>query len=85
MKNPPVMQGTGGEGLIPGLGRSPEEGMQPTPAVLSGESHGQRRLAGYSPWGHKEPNMTEHTPPYTQRSLKGSDPPRGSQSAFPLS
>ena len=27
---------------------------QPTPVFLSGKSHGQRRLAGYSPWGHKE-------------------------------
>ena len=26
-----------------------------------GESHGQRRLAGYSPWGHKELDMAEHT------------------------
>ena len=26
---------------------------QPTPVFLSGESHGQRSLAGYSPWGHK--------------------------------
>jgi len=26
----------------------------PTPVFLSGESHGQRSLAGYSPWGHKE-------------------------------
>ena len=24
-----------------------------------GESHGQRRLAGYSPWGRKESGMTE--------------------------
>ena len=23
-------------------------------------SHGQRRLAGYSPWGPKESDMTEH-------------------------
>ena len=23
--------------------------------------HGQRRLAGYSPWGHKEPDTTEHS------------------------
>ena len=22
--------------------------------ILPGESHGQRSLAGYSPWGHKE-------------------------------
>ena len=26
---------------------------QPTPVFLPGESHGQRSLAGYSPWGHK--------------------------------
>ena len=33
---------------------------QPTPVFLPGESHGQRNLAGYSPGGHKEPDMTEH-------------------------
>ena len=27
---------------------------QPTPVFLHGEFHGQRSLAGYSPWGHKE-------------------------------
>ena len=27
--------------------------MQLTPVFLSGKSHGQRGLAGYSPWGHK--------------------------------
>ena len=27
---------------------------QPTPVFLPGESHGQRSLAGYSPWGRKE-------------------------------
>ena len=26
---------------------------------LPGESHGQRRLAGYSAWGHKKSNTTE--------------------------
>ena len=26
---------------------------QPTPVFLPGKSHGQRSLAGYSPWGHK--------------------------------
>ena len=31
---------------------------QPTPVLLPGESHGQRRLAGYSPWGHKESDTT---------------------------
>ena len=26
---------------------------QPTPVFLPGKSHGQRSLAGFSPWGHK--------------------------------
>ena len=29
--------------------------------VFSGESHGQRTLVGYSPWGCKESDMTEAT------------------------
>ena len=36
-----------------------EEGWQPTPVFLPGESHGQRSLVGYSPWGCKESNTTE--------------------------
>ena len=32
---------------------------QPTPVFLPGKSHGQRSLVGYSPWGHKESDMTE--------------------------
>ena len=32
---------------------------QPTPVFLHGESHGQRSLVAYSPWGHKESNTTE--------------------------
>ena len=32
---------------------------QPTPVFLPGESHGQRSLTGYSPWGQKELDMTE--------------------------
>ena len=28
-------------------------------SILPGESHGQKSLAGYSPWGHKESDMTE--------------------------
>ena len=33
---------------------------QPTLVLLPGESHGQRSLAGYNPWGHKESDTTEH-------------------------
>ena len=36
-----------------------KEGMQPAPVFLPGESHGQRSLAGYRPWGHKESDTTE--------------------------
>ena len=31
----------------------------PTPVFLPAELHGQRRLAGCSPWGYKESDMTE--------------------------
>ena len=34
---------------------------QPSLAFLPGESHGQRSLVGYSPWGHKESDRTEMT------------------------
>ena len=30
-----------------------------TPVFLSGESHGQKSLVGYSPWGHKESDTDE--------------------------
>ena len=30
-----------------------------TPVFLPGEFHGQRSMAGYSPWGHKESDTTE--------------------------
>ena len=36
-----------------------EEGIGPTPVFLPGESHGQRSLADYSPWGHKELDTNE--------------------------
>ena len=32
---------------------------QPTPVFLPGEFLGQRSLMGYSPWGHKDSDMTE--------------------------
>ena len=38
-----------------------EEGMATTPVFWAGESHGQRSLAGYSPEGRKESDMTEAT------------------------
>ena len=32
---------------------------QPTPVFLPVKFHGQRSLVGYSPWGHKESDLTE--------------------------
>ena len=50
----------GDPGSIPGFGGSP--GVREwllTPVFLPGEFHGQRSLAGYSPRGCKESDMTE--------------------------
>ena len=40
---------------VPSLGQEDplEKEWQPTPVFLRGQSHGQRSLAGCSPWGHK--------------------------------
>ena len=47
-------------GSIPGTDRSPGEGNgNPLHYSCLGESHGQRSLVGYSPWGHKESDTTE--------------------------
>ena len=49
-------------GLIPGSGKIPwRRAWQPTSVFLSGESHGEKSLVGYSPWGRKESDMTEVT------------------------
>ena len=47
-------------GLISGLGISPgSRKWQTTPVFLPGKFHGERSLVGYSPWDHKELDMTE--------------------------
>ena len=71
VENPLAKQETQ-EMWVQSLGREDplEEGMATTPALLPGESHRQRRLAGYSPWGHKESDTTEATEDsYTHYSL----------------
>ena len=53
VKNPPA--NAGDVGSTPGSGKSPGGGSgKPTPIFLPGKPHGQRSLAGYSPWGHRE-------------------------------
>ena len=49
-------------GFDPWVGKIPwSKNWQPTPVFLPEESHGQVSQAGYSPWGHKELDITEHT------------------------
>ena len=56
-KNPPANAGDVQDaGSIPGSRRSLEEGMV-THSMKN--SHGQRSLAAYRPWGCKESDMTE--------------------------
>ena len=33
---------------------------QPAPVLMPGKYHGQRSLVNYSPWCHKDSDMTEH-------------------------
>ena len=53
-----------------------EKEMATHSVFLPGKSHGQRSLTGYSPWGHRELDMTEATEhaPTTHRGY-----PRASQ------
>ena len=54
VKNPPANVGDMRDtGSIPGWGRSLEKEMATTPVFLPGKFHGQKSLAGYSPWGRK--------------------------------
>ena len=46
--------------IDPWVGKIPWR-TEPTPIFLPGESHGQRSLAGCSPWGLKESDTTEAT------------------------
>ena len=53
-------------GLIPGSGRCPRGGHgNPLQYSCLENPHGQRSLAGYSPWGRKESDMTEWACTYT--------------------
>ena len=55
VKNLPANAGDSGDtGSIPVLRRSRRRERLPTPVFLPGRSHGQRNLAGYSPWGLEE-------------------------------
>ena len=57
VKNLPAMQKTGFSPQVRKIRWRRE--WQPSPVFLPGESHGQRRALWYSPWGHKQLDMTE--------------------------
>ena len=61
-KNPLANSGDAGDmGLIPGSERSPGGGhSNPLQHSCLENPYGQRSLVGYSPWGCKELDMTEH-------------------------
>ena len=58
-------------GFHPWVGKIPwRRAWQPTPVFLPGESDGQRSLADYSPWGHKESDRTEQLSAHMCHSLE---------------
>ena len=68
VKNPPAMRETW---ISSWVGKIPwRRAWQPTPVFLPGESHGQRSLVGYSPWGCKESDTTEQPSTYTHMQEK---------------
>ena len=79
VKNQPAMQETQDMGIRSLHWKIPWRKWQPTPVSLPGKSHGQRSLAGYSPWGCKELDMTERLNTfreYISDDLKQSSPIR---------
>ena len=53
-----LLANSGDRGSITGWGRFPGEGNGNPLVLLPGEFLGQRSLAGYSPWGYKESDVT---------------------------
>ena len=77
VKNLPAMQKTGVRSL--GWEDPLVKGTATHSSILAGESHGKGHLVGYSPWGHKELDMTEqlthtHTHTHTHTPSEASPP-----------
>ena len=65
-KNPPVNAGDKRCRFDPWAGKIPwGRKWQTTPVFLPRDSHGQRNLVGYSLWGRKESDTTEHVSTHT--------------------
>ena len=56
VKNPPAIAGD-----IRDSGSILSRAWLPIPVFSPGDSPGQRSLMDYSPWGHKDSNMTKET------------------------
>ena len=68
VKNPPAHAGN--TDSIPGSGRFPGRGHgNPLQYSCLENSHGKRSLVGYSPWGHKESDMTERLNTHTHTHI----------------
>ena len=82
VKNPPANTGDARDAvLVPGMRKIPwRREWLPTPVFSAGESHAQRSLVGFSPWGFKKSDTTEQlgterirwTPDFQWFSSKGS-------------
>ena len=61
-------------GFNPWIGKFPwRRKWQPTPVFLPKKFHGQRSLAGYSPWGRKESDTTEYTHTHTHTRTQANE------------
>ena len=64
VKNPPANAGDRRD-IGPWAGKIPwRRAGESSPIFLPGEPHGQRSLAGYGPWVHRETDMTEQLSTY---------------------
>ena len=58
----------------PWVGKIPwKRKWQPTPVFLPGKFHGQKSLTGYSSWGHKESDTTDHVHTHTHTHIQTMD------------
>ena len=65
IKYPPVNARDTGGWFNPWVGKIPwRRKWQPISVFMPGKSHGQRSLASYGPWGHRESDMTEYNTQY---------------------
>ena len=71
LKNPPTMQELKETWVDPRVGKIPwRRKWQHIPVFLPGESHGKKSLAGYSPKGHQESDMTEQLSMHAREKVR---------------